>query len=144
MYTHLLVKKITNLKRNLQPNAAIRSRDVIQKLFGILADDRFFVVASNVVPSNTVVVNIIEDGQTCFTGLVDVEFGIVGLSLLLVSSRRPRVVVPTVWWLVGRRHLLPVRGPEPTVEAFRFQIRTVFATLEVAEPSRCPDVRNVI
>lgn len=89
-------------------------------------------IAGNVVPSNAVIVDVVEDREARFTGSVDIEFGVVRLTLFLVSSGRPWVVVPSSWSLVGRCHLFPVRGPEPTEQVFGFQVCPVFATFEIA------------
>ena len=43
-------------------------------------------VARNVMPADAVVVDVVEDAQTRFVGAVDIEFGVVRLSDLLVSS----------------------------------------------------------
>lgn len=75
---------------------------------------------------------------------VNVEFSIVWLSLLFVSGGRPWVVTETRRYLVSGRHLFSVGGPEPSQDVFGFQVRTVFAAFEVAETTRCPDVRYVI
>lgn len=47
-------------------------------------------------PCDAVVVNVIEDAQARFRGAVNVELCVVGLTLLLVASLRPRVVAPAV------------------------------------------------
>lgn len=75
---------------------------------------------------------------------IDVKFGIIRLSLFLMSSGRPRVVSEAGRYLIGRRHLFSVGGPEPPVNVFGFQIGTVLATFKVAETSRGPDVRNIV
>lgn len=131
-------------KFRLQSDAAVRGRDVVEELLGVLADDGLFVVAGDVVPRDAVVVDVVEDGQARFARLVDVEFGVVGLTQLLVSGGGPRVVVPAVGCLVGGRHLFTIRRPEPTVEALRFEILAVLAALEVAQPSGRPDVWDII
>lgn len=42
-------------------------------------------VASDVVPSDAVVVDVVEDAEAGLVGAVDVELGVVGLTLLLVA-----------------------------------------------------------
>lgn len=128
----------------LQSDAPICGRHVVEQLLIVFTDNWFLVVAGHVVPSDAIVVDVVQDGQAGFTGSVDVEFRVVGLPLLLVSRLRPRVVAPSVWCLVRRGHLFAVRRPEPSVEALGFQVGTVLAALEVAQASRRPDVRHVI
>lgn len=129
---------------SLQPNAAIGGRDVIKQLFGIFANDGLLVVAGDVVPRDAVVVDVVEDRQARLAGLVDVELRVVGLALFLVAGGGPRVVVPAVGGLVGWRHLFAVRGPEPSVDALGLEILAVFAALEVAQSSGCPDVWDIV
>lgn len=95
-------------------------------------------------PGDAVVVNVVEDRKARFGGAVDVELGVVRLSLFLVTGLRPRVVSPTGWRLVRGEDLLPVRRPEPAEDVLGFQIGTAFASLEVAQPSGGPDVGNVV
>lgn len=144
----LLVSAINKaFERNnllLQPDAAVRGRDVVEQLLGVLADDGLLVVAGDVVPRDAVVVDVVEDRQAGLARLVDVELGVVGLALLLVSGGRPRVVVPAVGRLVRGRHLLAVRRPEPAVDVLRFEVLAVLAAFEVAQSSRRPDVWDII
>lgn len=86
----------------LQSNAAICGRDVIEELLGVLADDGLLVVAGDVVPRDTVIVDVVEDGEARLAGLVDVEFGVIRLALFLVTGGGPGVVVPAIGGLVGR------------------------------------------
>lgn len=64
--------------------------------------------------------------------------------LLLVAGGGPGVVAKAGGHLAGWGQLFPIGGPEPSVDVFGFEIRAVFATFEVAQPSRGPDIRNVI
>lgn len=128
----------------LQTNAWVRGSHVVQQFLGIFAHNRFLVVASNVVPSDTVIVHVVQHRQAGFGCLVDVEFGIVWLWDLLVTRLAPWVVAPAVGDLVRGWNLLAVVGPEPSVDALRFQIRTVFASLEVTQTTGRPDVWDIV
>lgn len=95
-------------------------------------------------PRDAIVVDVVEDRKAGFARLVDVELGVVWLALFFVSGGGPRVVVPAVGGLAGGRQLFAVRRPEPAVDVLGFEILAVFATLEVAQTSGCPNIRDVI
>uniref|UniRef100_A0A8D8ZYW0 Uncharacterized protein n=1 Tax=Cacopsylla melanoneura TaxID=428564 RepID=A0A8D8ZYW0_9HEMI len=101
-------------------------------------------IASNIVPSNTVLVNVVEHRHTGFVGLVDVILSVVWLRNFLVSRLRPGVVSPALWNLVGWGHLCSGGRPEPSKDALGLQISSVLATFEVTETSTGPDVWNVV
>lgn len=79
-------------------------------------------------PCDTVVVDVVEHRQARLWGLVDVEFSVVGLCDLLVSSLRPWIVSPADWVAVGWLNLLAVGGPEPSVEVLRQQVFSSLTT----------------
>lgn len=95
-------------------------------------------------PVDAVVVNVVEDRQARLVGLVDVEFGIVGLGSLLVASLRPGVVAEGRGHAVGGGDLCAACRPEPSEGAQGDQVLTVLATLEVAQTTGRPDVRHVV
>lgn len=128
----------------LQTNAWVCGSNVVQQFLGIFTHYGFLVVASNVVPSDTIVVHVVQHRQARFGRLVDVEFGIVWLRDLLVAGLAPWVVSPAVRDLVGSWDLLAVVGPEPSVDVLGFQIGTVFTALEVAETTGRPDVGDIV
>lgn len=101
-------------------------------------------VTRDVVPGDAVVVNIVQDGQAGLVGAVDVILGVVRLPDLLVAGLRPRIEAPAVRCLVGGCHLLAIRRPEPTIQGLGLEVTSILATLEVAETSGRPDVRNVV
>lgn len=100
-------------------------------------------IACNIVPCDTIAVYIVENGKAGFVGTIDIEFGVIGLANLLVTSLTPRVESKAVGDLVGRCHLLAGGGPEPTIDALRLQVTAVFTTLEVTQAAAGPDVRDV-
>lgn len=140
----IFVYNIKLYKWNLQTNSLICGRHIVQQLLGIFADKRFLVVASNIMPCDAIVVHVIQNGQARFAGLVDVEFGIIGLWDFFVSCLRPRVVAPTLWNAVGRLDLLAGRWPKPTEQILWLQIGTSFASLEVAQTTGRPDVWHIV
>ncbi len=77
-------------------------------------------------------------------GAVNVELGVVGLALLLVSGLGPGVEAPASRGLVGRGHLLAVGRPEPPEDGLGLQVTAVFTALEVTQATRRPDVGHVI
>lgn len=125
-------------------NAAVGVGDVVQELIRVFANEGFFVIAGDVVPGDAIVVNVVEDGQAGFGGLVDVEFSVVGLRDFLVSCLGPGVEAPLGRNFVGGRHLGAVRRPEPAKDRLGHEVGSVLAALEVAEATRCPDVWHVV
>ena len=95
-------------------------------------------------PRNAVLVDVVENGQAGLVGAINVEFSVVRLPDLLVASLGPWIEGPAFGDLVGWRHLLPVRRPEPAVKNFGFKVAAILAALEVAETSGCPNVGNII
>lgn len=128
----------------LEADVAVGAGNIVQQLLGVLADERLFVVARDVVPGDAVAVNVVQDGHAGLTGAIDIELGVIRLSGLLVAGRRPRVIPPTIRRLVGRRYLLAIRRPEPAIQSLGFEVTSVLAALEVTETTGRPDVRNVV
>lgn len=85
-----------NLVEKSQSESRVSATDVVQKLIRIFTDDRLLVVASDVVPGDAVVVNIVEDAEARFCSAIDVEFSVIGLTLFLVASLGPGIVAPAV------------------------------------------------
>lgn len=128
----------------LEADAAVGAGHVVEKLLGVLADERLLVVTRDVVPSDAVIVHVVQDSQARLGSAVDVVLGIVRLPGLLVASLRPRVERPACRCLVGGCHFLAICRPEPAVQRLGLEITTVLATLKVAETSGCPDVWNIV
>ena len=127
----------------------LESLHILQELVGVLAHEGLGVVASDVVPLDPVVVDVIEDAHARLHAAVDVELRVVrlrhvvGHELGLVAGEGPGLVAPAGRRGVGGRHLDAGPGPEPPVHGGRLQILAV-AALEVAEPARGPDVGEVV
>lgn len=107
-------------------------------------------VAGNVVPFDSVLVDVVQDAHASLNAAVDVELCVVRLwnrdpvvELGLVSSFRPGLVGPAWRRGVGGRHFDSGSGPEPTVDVDRLKVVPVTA-FEVAEPTGSPDVGQVI
>ena len=128
----------------LKTKTAIGTGYVVEKFIGIFADEWLFVITSDVVPRDTIVVDVVENGHAGFGGTVDVEFSVVGLSRLFVTRLRPWIVTPAIWRLICRCHLLAIRRPEPSVKCLWLEIATVLATFEITETTGSPDVRHVV
>lgn len=86
-------------------------------------------------PVNTVVVEVVENGQAVLVGAALLEFAIVGLRNADAAVFRP-IVLATI---SGGCKLLQLSGPEPSVDRHWLQIRAI-ASLEVAEPAAGPNV----
>lgn len=95
-------------------------------------------------PSNTIVVDVVQDGQTRFGRLIDVELGVIGLRDLLVSGLAPWVVAPSLWNSVGGLDLFAGRRPEPSEDILGLQIGSALAALEVAQTTGRPDVWHIV
>lgn len=106
-------------------------------------------VAGDIVPFNSVGVDIVKNAHTGFYTAVDVELGVVGLAdvaafeLRLVTGERPGLIGPAGRSRVGGRHLNSGSGPEPTVDNRRLEVLAV-ASLEVAETTARPDVGEIV
>lgn len=96
-------------------------------------------VAADIVPLDAVLVDIVEDAQARFFGLVNFEFGVVWLRSLEVASGAPRLVAPTGGSLVGFGQFDAGAGPEPSVDQDWLQVLAI-AALEIAEATTRPDV----
>lgn len=97
--------KIVFFGSPLETNASIGARHVINELIAVFADEGFFMVARDVMPSDAVIVDVVEDTHAGFVSSVDVKFSVIWLPDFLVSRRAPRVVAESVGGLVGRCHL---------------------------------------
>ena len=106
-------------------------------------------VASNVVPLDSVAVDVVEQAHASLHAAVDVKLRVVrlrhvlALELGLVAGEGPGLVGPAGRGGVGGGHLHAGAGPEPAVDRRRLQVLTV-ASLEVAEAAGGPDVGQVV
>lgn len=92
-------------------------------------------MASDIVPVNAIVVEVVQHGQTVLVGAALLQLTVIGLRFADAAASRPVVLVA----IVGRRELLQLGGPEPAVDGDRLQIWAV-AALEVADAAAGPDV----
>ena len=86
---------------NLQDYTGIRSSDMFQKRWRVFTDDGFGVVAGDIVPLDAVLVDVVEDAQAGLSCVVDVEFCVIRLWHLFVTSGAPWLIAPASWFLVG-------------------------------------------
>ena len=103
----------------------------MQKRWRIFADDGLGVIATDIVPLDAVLVDIVENAQARFFGLVNFKFGVVRLSSFEMTSCAPRLISPTGWCLVGFGQFDAGTGPEPSVDQYRLQVFTI-ASFEIA------------
>jgi len=128
---------------NLQGYTGIAPPDEVEKSGRVFADDGLVVVASDVVPLETVLVDVVEDTQASLGRVVDGELGVIGLGGLEVTSGAPWLIAPAGRSAVGLGQLHLSSRPEPSLDDQRFQILTRIAALEVAHAAARPDVRQV-
>lgn len=123
--------------------------DELQELVRVLADVGLGVVAGDVVPFDSVLVDVVEDSHASFNRFIDLEFGVVGLGnvaaleLSLVAGVGPGLVGPARGRGVGGGHLDAGSGPEPSIDDGGLEVFTV-TPLEVAETAAGPDVGKVL
>lgn len=128
----------------LEADAAVGAGHVVEKLLGVLADERLLVVTRDVMPGDAIIIHVVQDGHAGLGGAVDVVLCIVRLPDLLVAGLRPWIEGPAYRCLVGGWHFLAIRRPEPAIEGLGLKITSIFAALEVAETSGCPDIWNIV
>uniref|UniRef100_A0A8D9BSQ0 Uncharacterized protein n=1 Tax=Cacopsylla melanoneura TaxID=428564 RepID=A0A8D9BSQ0_9HEMI len=121
----------------LQTNAWIPGADKVQQLITVFAHEGFQMMAGNVVPFDTVLVEVVQDGQTGFVVTLS-SLSVVRLSLSKTTSGGP---VPCVSLSSGS-NLGTTAGPEPSVHIGGLQVGSV-ATVEVTFAARGPDVTHV-
>lgn len=134
---HLWVPGISRII--LQLDTGIGSRDVLQQRRWVFADDSFGVVATDVMPLDTVFVDVVQHAEARFFGFVDFEFGVVRLWAFEVASSTPRLVTPTGRDFIRFGQFDARTGPKPAVDQDGLQVFTV-ATFEVAQATTRPDV----
>lgn len=127
-FVHLLVR----LERNL----GVAGADKVKQLLAVLADEGLLVVASDIVPLDAIVVEVVQDGQA---GLTFIVFTVVGLRASVTTGVGP--VSQSA--LVSRRDLSLRARPEPSVDNGWLQISTV-ASVKVAFAAAGPDVLDAI
>ena len=112
----------------------------LQERVAVLADEIFLVIAGDVVPHHPVSVEVVEDGQA---GLVmfplHQELSVVWLGL----PGSPRGAPGSGNSALSAAEPHPGAGPEPPVHCRGLEVLAI-AALEVAEPARGPDVREVV
>lgn len=92
-------------------------------------------MASDVVPVNTIVVELIQESQTVFGSTVLFVFTVIGLGQANTTAGRPITLAAFAGW----GQFLQSSSPEPAVDVGGLQVGT-FTALEVTETARGPDV----
>jgi len=108
----------------------------------VFADDRLLVVAGNIVPFDSIAVEVVEDGQAglSVTVLLDL-FSVIWLSAWRVESSSEGPVVEAGGRVGGAEPGL-VSRPEPSVDSLGEEVGSVTA-VEVAKSARSPEVGHV-
>lgn len=117
----------------------LRPKNVVKKLIAVLANDGFLVPALHVVPLDAVLVEVVEDADAGFVATALPLLSVVGLGLLDAPGMGPEAVAA----LGGARDADTCRGPVPAILNGRLQVSSVTAG-EVAFPSTCPDIVNIV
>ena len=123
--------------------------DVFKQLVGVLADEGLGVVAGDIMPLHTVIINIIKKTIASLSGTIDVKLCIVRLGhilafkLCLVTCEGPGLVAPAWWSGVGWSHLHSRPRPEPSIHICRLEVFPV-TSLEVAQATRGPNIGKVV
>lgn len=124
------------MRRGLQADAWVARADEVQQLVGVLADEGLDVMAGDVVPLDTVVVEVVQDREARLVVPLG-GLAVVWLRLSVSAGGAPVAGVA----LRGRADLRSRSRPEPSVLVRRLQVRA-FAAGEVALASRGPDVAD--
>jgi len=129
---------ITNILFDISLRVGMTSES--EELLGIFTHPGFDVVTGNIVPHNTVIVEVVKDGNAGLISASLAELTVVGLGSSTTTIARP-VSVPSLaaigGWDSGRG-----TRPEPSVDNGRLEIRTV-TSIEVAFATRGPDVFDI-
>lgn len=114
----------------------------VEMSLNVLADDRLLVVAGNVVPFDSISVEIVQNSQARLgvTVLLDL-LSVVGLSAWGVESSGEGPVMEGTR-RVGRGQSSLVSRPKPSVNVLGEEIRTV-ASVKVAKSARGPEIGHV-
>jgi len=111
-----------------------------EEFLRVFTNPGLYVVAGNIVPHNTVIVEVVEDGNAGLISASLAELTVVGLGRSTTTSARP-VTSPSLGAVGGCNSGRGSR-PEPSVDKGRLKIRTVTA-IEVALATRGPDVFDI-
>ena len=100
-------------------------------------------IASNIVPRDTVIIDVIQKTKTRLLLPIDILLSIVRLGYLEMSSAGPWLISPCRRSGVGGSYLLVGSCPEPPIDIHRLQVRAV-TTLEITNTARGPDIINLV
>ena len=120
----------------LDTDAWVSGTNKVEELIRVFADEGLKMVAGNIVPFDTIVVEVVQDGQASFIVTL-CDFTVVRLSTSESSGVRP-VSIGTV---VGGSNTSTRARPEPSVDQVGLEISTVAAG-KVALSAGSPDVTN--
>lgn len=109
--------------------------DIFQESIILFAHERFLVMTGNIMPVNTIVVELIQKSQAVFGSTILFVFTVIGLRKADTTVGGPITLAA----FVGGSQFLQSSSPEPTVNVGGLQVGT-FTALEVTETARGPDV----
>lgn len=114
----------------------VAGADKVEELLAVLTDEGFLVVAGHIVPLDTVVVEVVEDGEARLTLVI---FAVVWLRAAVTAGVGP----VTQSALIGGRDLGLGTGPEPAVDDGWLQVGAA-APVEIAFAAASPDELDAI
>lgn len=114
----------------------------LQQVTAVLTNERLFMIASDVMKFNTIVVDIMQDTQARLVFSVDRKLRIIGLSSIEKACVRPWIEAPTRWIFIRGRDFLIVVHPKPAVDVAWLRISA--APVRRALMSRCPNVIDAV
>lgn len=97
-------------------------------------------MASNVVPVDSILVEVVQDSQAVLRGTTLDEFSVVRLGLVDSAGVSP-IVLGAVG---GRGKFLEFSSPEPTINVERLQVGALITSLEVTDTTTGPDVLHFV
>lgn len=124
------------MSKCLEGDLWVAGADKVEQLLAVFADEGFLVAASDVVPLDAIVVEVVQDGQARLTLVI---FAVVGLRATISTGVGP--ISQSA--LIGGWDLSLRAGPEPSVDDGWLQIGAV-ASVKVAFAAAGPDVLDAI
>lgn len=124
----------------LDINVGVGEASELEKFIRVFTHPRFDVVTGNIVPLDSVIVEVVEDGDARLVSAVLTELTVVGLSLSATTIVGP-VPAPSLSAVGGWDSARRTR-PEPSVDENRLKIGTI-TSVKVAFATRGPDVFDI-
>lgn len=129
-----------HLIKQSNTNVGICETHIVEERLTLFAHPRFLVMASNVVPVDSILVEVVQDSQAVLRGTTLDEFSVVRLGLVDSAGVSP-IVLGAVG---GRGKFLEFSSPEPTINVERLQVGALITSLEVTDTTTGPDVLHFV